>query len=224
MFTSPLRHVLRRSSASLSRPAALLVATLAASLAWAADEKTDSCGIRTVMDRIWDQPSCPSGVCRTLLLRSDGTYQFSMITIGSKTVFCESGQWQQEPGACGTMRLTPCRDQEKTRSWTIKGQALTFGESNFGVADSQNVSTAFIGCNVRRLCDGLSCGEYLGCLKDCSNDIVPDASCPSKCLERVSPSQQETARLQSCARKSSCSDGACLERSCAAEMQACVAK
>jgi hypothetical protein len=205
-------------------PLKLLLAVLAASFSVAADAQADQCDIGAITDRIWDQPSCPSGVCRSLLLRGDGTYQVSLITISPPTVFCESGQWQQEPGSCGRLRLKPCKDPEQTRSWTIGGKTLTFGKSNYTLSD-QEESTAFVGCTVRRLCNGLSCGEYLACLQDCSEGIVPDQTCPLRCLDGVSPDQkQQTTSLLSCTQRSGCTDGACLERVCSAEMRACVAK
>jgi hypothetical protein len=202
----------------------LLLTAMALSLSVGAHAQADRCDMRAVTDRIWDQPSCPSGACRTLLLRGDGTYQIGLITLGSPPrAFCESGQWQQVQGRCDTIRLRPCKGSEQTRSWRVRDNALVFGESSYSLA-TQSESTAFTGCTVRRLCDGLSCGEYLACLQDCSKDIFPDPTCPSRCLERVSPSQQETASLRSCAQRSGCTDDACLERVCAAEMRACVAK
>jgi len=208
-------------------PLKLHLAVLAASfsVSVAADAQTDRCDIGAITDRVWDQPSCPSGVCRTLLLRSDGTYQISSITLSPRTVFCESGQWQQEPGSCGTLRLKPCKNPERTTSWTIGDKTLTFGKSKYNLSDIQKESTAFVGCTVRRVCNGLSCGEYLACLQECSEEILPDPACPSRCLERVSPDQkQQTARFLSCAQRSGCTDDACLERVCSAEMRACVAK
>jgi hypothetical protein len=219
-------HVRRLSGRPARRAtiaATLPLAAFAAVFAIAADVPTGSCGIDAITDRIWDQPSCPSGVCRTLLLRSDGTYQVGVIALGPRTVYCESGQWQQEAGSCGTIRLKPCGGPERTRSWTIHAATLVFGESSYGVGSDQQESTAFTGCTVRRQCDGLSCSEYLACLQECSGDIFPDPTCPSRCLDRVSPSQQQTASLLSCAQRSGCADDACLQRACTAEFRACAA-
>jgi hypothetical protein len=203
--------------------AALLVA-LAASFLGPAAAQPERCGIAAVTDRIWDRPDCPSGVCRTLLLRSDGTYQIGSIELRSKAAHCESGRWQQEAGRCGTIRLEPCSGAATTRPWAVAGTSLTFGESRYHLSSQTNESTAFIPCTVRRLCDGLSCGEYLGCLQDCGNNILPDPACPSRCLERVAPSQSELTRLRSCAQRSACRDDACMERACAAELRACTAR
>lgn len=206
-------------------PLKLLLAVLAVSFSVAAEAQTDRCDIGAITDRIWDQPSCPSGVCRSLLLRRDGTYQISHITLSPLTTYCESGQWQQDPGSCGTLRLKPCKDAERTAPWTTGVNTLTFGKSKYNLSDSQKESTAFVGCTVRRLCNGLSCGECLACLQECGNSIFPEPECPSRCLERVSPDQkQQTASLLSCVQRSGCTDDVCVERVCSAEMRACVAK
>jgi hypothetical protein len=206
------------------------LAVLAALFSVGSDAQADRCDIDAITDRIWDQPSCPSGLCRTVLLRRDGTYQISHISSTNPsllTVFCESGQWRQEPGSCGTLRLKPCpkpcKEAERTMSWTFRGKTLTFGKSEYGISDSSSESTAFVGCTVRRLCNGLSCNEYVGCLKECTNGIFPDSSCPSSCLERVSPDvSHQVTSLLSCARTSGCTDDACIERVCANETRICV--
>lgn len=140
-------------------PARLVPVALVAAFSVTVDAQTGDCDVGAITDRIWDQPSCPAGSCRTLLLRSDGTYQISMIgTSGVSPPYCESGQWRQEPGSCA-IRLESCEGRESTRPWKSGGGTLTFGKSSYGVSD-QKESTAFTGCTVRRLCDGLSCGEY----------------------------------------------------------------
>jgi hypothetical protein len=204
------------------------LAVLATLFSVGSDAQTDTCDIGAITDRIWDQPSCPSGVYRTLLLRRDGTYQYSHISCTNPsplTVFCESGQWRQERGSCGTLRLKPCNETERMTSWIFGGKTLTFDKSKYAISDSRSESTAFTGCTVRRLCNGLSCNEYLGCLQECTNLIFPDSSCPSRCLERVSPDvRQQVTSLISCVRRSGCTDDTCMERVCSNEMRICVAR
>ncbi len=201
-----------------------LLASLAASFCVAAVAQADRCDITPALDRIWDQPHCPGGVCHTLLLRSDGSYQVGLIAIGPKTSFCESGRWQLEPGRCGMLRLEPCSGPARSRSWTLAGPSFSFGESRYRLGSDQKEFTAFSYCTVRRRCDGLSCGEYLGCLRDCSNDVIPTSDCPARCAARAAPGQAETARLRTCAQRSACRDDSCMERACAAELRACAAR
>jgi hypothetical protein len=71
--------------------------------------------------------------------------------------------------------------------------------------------------------EGLTCVEIADCIGACSGASDPTA-CSNTCLERGSPSGQETLiAYAKCLNKYSCSgDKSCVETNCAKEVQACV--
>jgi hypothetical protein len=178
--------------------------------------------VRSIVDRRWtNDPVCTGSVCRNLLLRADGSYVYSHIILDNLSYHCDRGTWSEV--APGKIALDRCEGEGWEAEWQSTSDGILFAGARYTPDLSSATDTiAFYPCPVNRLCQGLTCSEVLACQEECDRAIFPDPACPGNCVS-MAPAKyrQQYDALIGCVAASGCSDAACIEAACAAQLAAC---